>query len=492
MTRPRVMKFGGSSVADAVCLRRVARLVVDALPAAPLVVVSAMGKTTDALFAAAEDARRDDLAGALSTLAEVETRHRAAAADLFDGREPESVLRLFGEAFDGLRLLLRGVALLRELTPRTTDAIVSHGELLSSGLLAALLQSLPACGARWVDARRVMKTDAAFGGAEPRPARLRELAGAHVAPHLGAGRVVVTQGYVGATDDGSTTTLGRGGSDYSAALFGAALDAAEVQIWTDVEGVLTCDPRVVPGAQPVPELAFEEAAELAAFGAKVLHPATIQPAVESGIPVTVRHTERPGGRFTTIRGHVATGRAGSSGRPGALVTALAGRGPLTILTVTSTRMLEQSGFLARLFDVFARHRVSVDLVATAEVSVSLTVDRLPGAALGSLVEELSRFARVDVREGRALVAVIGERLRSTSGVAARAFGALGDLNVEMISMGANEINLSLVVGEESRDEALRRLHRVFFELSASAGDDRAVGGCAPIAGQAQASVGAPS
>jgi aspartate kinase len=457
VTRPRVLKFGGSSLADATCLRRVARLVVDALPAAPLVVVSAMGKTTDALFSAAEAARRDDLAGALATLSEVEAAHRAAAADLFDGREPGSVTRLFDEAFDGLRLLLRGVALLRELTPRTNDAVVAHGELLASGLLAGLLQSLPACSARWVDARRVMKTDASFGAAQPRPASLRALAGAHLAPHLGAGRVVVTQGYVGAADDGSTTTLGRGGSDYSAALFGAALDAAEVQIWTDVEGVLTCDPRIVPGALPVPELGFEEAAELAAFGAKVLHPATIQPAVESAIPVTVRHTERPGGRFTTITGRVAADR---SGRP---VTALAARGPLTVLTVTSTRMLEQSGFLARLFEVFARQRVSVDLVATAEVSVSLTVDPLPEATLRSLVEELSRFARVDVREGRALVAIVGERLRRTSGVAARAFGALDGINVEMISMGANEINLSLVVREESRVDALRRLHRAFFE-----------------------------
>jgi aspartate kinase len=264
--------------------------------------------------------------------------------------------------------------------------------------------------------------------------------------------VAVTQGYIGATEDGLTTTLGRGGSDYSAALFGAALGASEVQIWTDVEGVLTCDPRRVPGALPIPELGFEEAAELAAFGAKVLHPATIQPAVEADIPVTVRHTRKPAGRFTTITGHVSSGRS---------VTALASRGPVTVLTVTSSRMLAQSGFLARLFDVFARLKVSVDLIATAEVSVSLTVDE--GAPLQALQEQLSAFASVDVHQDRAIVAIVGERLKQTAGLGGRCFGALGDINVEMISMGANEINLSVVVRRADEAEALRRLHGVLIE-----------------------------
>jgi aspartate kinase len=258
---------------------------------------------------------------------------------------------------------------------------------------------------------------------------------------LGAGRAVVTQGYIGATAEGLTTTLGRGGSDYSAALFGAALGAAEVQIWTDVEGVLTCDPRLVPEAQPIAELSFAEAAELAAFGAKVLHPATIQPAVEADIPVTVRHTQRPEGAFTTITGRVATGRP---------ITALATRGGLTVLTVSSTRMLHQPGFLAKLFDVFARHRVSVDLIATAEVSVRA-------------------FATVSVVRERALVAVVGERLKATPGLAGKLFGALGDLNVEMISMGANEINLSLVVAASDAPRALAQLHRVLMGESLLAG-----------------------
>jgi aspartate kinase len=445
------MKFGGSSVADADCMKQVAALVREALPAAPLVVLSAMGKTTNALFAASQAAEAGDLPAALEAVRALIQAHRGSAERLFDTGVPEGLDRFFTEAFGQLELFLRGVALLRELSPRTQDAIAAHGELLSTRIFAAFLQG-QGIETVWVDARTVLRTDATFGEGQPQTGRIQALAAQHLAPRLGAGRVAVTQGYIGATEDGLTTTLGRGGSDYSAALFGAALGASEVQIWTDVEGVLTCDPRVVPQALPIPELAFEEAAELAAFGAKVLHPATIQPAVEADIPVTVRHTQRPAGRFTTITGHVSSGRS---------VTALASRGPVTVLTVTSSRMLAQSGFLARLFDVFARLKVSVDLIATAEVSVSLTVDE--GAPLQTLQEQLSAFASVDVHQDRAIVAVVGERLKQTAGLGGRLFGALGDINVEMISMGANEINLSVVVRRADEAEALRRLHRVLIE-----------------------------
>ncbi|MDE3032448.1 MAG: aspartate kinase [Acidobacteriota bacterium] len=443
-----VMKFGGSSVADADCMGQVETLVRAALPQAPLVVLSAMGKTTNALFEAARTAEGGDLPGALAVQRRIMTAHRRAAGELFSGAVPEGLDTALTEHFGELELLLRGVALLRELSPRSMDAIASLGERLSTRIFAERL------GAAWVDARTVLRTDAAFGEAVPEPGTIRSLAARLLAPLLGEGRAVVTQGYIGATEDGLTTTLGRGGSDYSAALFGAALGAAEVQIWTDVEGVLTCDPRVVPGALPIPELSFAEAAELSAFGAKVLHPATIQPAVEARIPVTVRHTQRPGGRFTTISAEVRTGRP---------ITALASRGPVTVLTVSSSRMLAQSGFLARLFEVFGRRGVSVDLVATAEVSVSLTVEA--DVPLKSLLQELAAFATVEASEGRAIIAAVGERLKSTPGLGARLLTALGDINVEMISMGANEINLSLVVRHDQADEALRRLHRVLTEAA---------------------------
>jgi len=438
-----VLKFGGSSVADAVCMRQVAGLVKAALPGSPLVVLSAMGKTTNGLFEAAKAAESGDLTLAMERQRTLMASHRKAAADLFDGSAPETLDVALTDLFGELELLLRGVALLRELSPRSMDAIASLGERLSTRIFAAFV------GGAWVDARRILRTDQVFGEAVPQPAAIRALAAEHMKPLLGAGRVVVTQGYIGATEDGLTTTLGRGGSDYSAALFGAALGAEEVQIWTDVEGVLTCDPRIVPDALPISELSFAEAAELAAFGAKVLHPATIQPAVEARIPVTVRHTQKPEGRFTTISAEVHTGRP---------ITALASRSPVTVLTVSSTRMLAQSGFLARLFEVFGRRGVSVDLVATAEVSVSLTVEA--DVPLKSLLEELSAFAKVEIHEGRAIIAAVGERLKSTPGLGSKLLTALGDINVEMISMGGNEINLSLVVKQESTAEALRRLHRV--------------------------------
>ena len=438
-----VLKFGGSSVADAACMRQVAALVEAARPSAPLVVLSAMGKTTNALFGAAKAAEGGDLSEAMARQRALMAAHRATAESLFDGAVPDTLDVALTELFGELELLLRGVALLRELSPRSMDAIAAIGERLSTRIFATFVEG------SWVDARTVLRTDAVFGEAVPQPEAIRALAATLLQPLLGPGRVVVTQGYIGATEEGLTTTLGRGGSDYSAALFGAAVGAREVQIWTDVEGVLTCDPRIVPEALPILELSFAEAAELAAFGAKVLHPATIQPAVEAGIPVTVRHTQKPQGRFTTISSEVRTGRP---------ITALASRGPVTVLTVSSSRMLAQSGFLARLFEVFGRRGVSVDLVATAEVSVSLTVEA--EVPLKALLQDLSAFASVEVHEGRAIIAAVGERLKSTPGLGAQLLTALGDINVEMISMGANEINLSLVVTEDRTAEALRRLHRV--------------------------------
>jgi aspartate kinase len=448
------MKFGGSSVADAACMRQVAGLVKEALPHAPLVVLSAMGKTTNGLFGAAKAAEAGRLDDALEGHRALREAHRKAASDLFAGTIPAELEEALAALFGELEFLLRGVAMLRELSPRSMDAVAAFGERLSTSLFAAHLQA-EGVDATWLDARTIMRTDAQFGAAVPQTQALEFEARARLIPHLGPGRAVVTQGYIGATEEGLTTTLGRGGSDYSAALFGAAVGADEVQIWTDVEGVLTCDPRIVPGALPIPELSFAEAGELAAFGAKVLHPATIQPAVEARIPVTVRHTLRPNGRFTTITGEVRTGRP---------VTALATRGPITVLTVTSTRMLAQSGFLAKLFEVFARHQVSVDLIATAEVSVSLTVEA--DAPLKKLQADLDTFAKVEVAEGRAIVAVVGERLKATPGLAGRAFAALGGINVEMISMGANEINLSLVLEKDQAPEALRRLHAALIEEGA--------------------------
>jgi aspartate kinase len=447
-----VLKFGGSSLADADCIRRVAEIVIHASPRSPVVVVSAMGKTTDALFAAAQAAERGETEAALKGLREIVAKHKSACAELWKGGPPVDLLVFLDALATQIDMLLRGVGLLRELSARSRDAIVAFGELLSSKIVAAFLLSQGA-EASWLDVRRVMRTDAGFGGAEPQTAEIAALARTELAPLVGPQRIVVTQGYIGATRDSITTTLGRGGSDYSASLIAAAIRAEEVQIWTDVEGILTADPRMVPEAVPILELSFREGAELAAFGARVLHPATIQPAVDADIPVTVRHTMRPEGKFSTI---TAKGAAGSP-RP---ATAIASRSPIQVITIESTRMLAQSGFLARIFEVFGRLGVSVDVVATAEVSVSLTVEA--NAPIEAIRKELSAFAHVSVAPGRALVALVGERLKHTPGLAAQVFGSLSSINVEMISMGSNEINLSLVVEQKDEAAAVRLLHRALF------------------------------
>ena len=447
----RVLKFGGSSIADAARMRQAFAIVREARPHAPVVVLSALGDTTDHLFAAAEQACAGSLAQALEAAGRLLEEHRTCARRLFNDAVPDALTRVFDEELEGLEGLLRGVGLLHELSPRTMDAIAVFGERLSSRLMTALCER-EEVEAEYLDARTVIATDGRFGCAGPKPERIRELVVERLLPRLRPGRVVITQGYVGLGEAGFTTTLGRGGSDLTASLLGAALGADEVQIWTDVEGVMSADPRRVSGALPISELSFAEAAELAAFGARVLHPATIQPAIERKIPVTVRHTQRPGGRFTTIREGVRGVRP---------VTALATRGPITILTVTSSRMLAQSGFLARLFEVFARLSVPVDLVATAEVSVSMSVES--DAPVEALCAEIASFAKVEVARGRAIVALVGERIKQTSGIAARVFAALSGINVEMISMGANEINLSIVVAEGDADDALARLHAALFE-----------------------------
>jgi aspartate kinase len=307
--------------------------------------------------------------------------------------------------------------------------------------------------ARAVDARQVLVTDGTFGRATPllpeTEARLRE----KVQPLLDQGIVPVMPGFVGATKEGVTTTIGRGGSDWSAALFGSLLEADEIQIWTDVDGMLTVDPRLVPSARVIPEVSFTEAAELAYFGAKVLHPATIKPAVEKGIAVRVLNTMNPKAPGTLI---VEEAR-GESGSP----RALAFKKGISVVFITQPRMLMAHGFLAKVFEVFARHQTSVDLVATSEVSVSLTVDdptRLP-----AVERDLGELGEVQILKGMAIVSVVGRGFTRRSGLAGHIFDALREVNVVMISFGASDVNLSFVVSEADAERAVKLLHAAFFE-----------------------------
>lgn len=472
-----IMKFGGSSLATPDRMRQVADLVEATQNRHPCVVLSAMGKTTNALFSAATSAQNGQIDAALATVTVIFSNAATVADELLPeagGLVHSQCHAALAQMQSELEVLLRGVSLLRELTPRTNDAIVAHGEDISTTLFTALLAQRGIEVAH-VDARLVLRTDDSFGGASPLRDRIAALAADHLAPPIARGAVVVIQGYVGATERGFTTTLGRGGSDWSAALLGEALRAEEVQIWTDVEGVLTADPRIVPQARPVMILSAAEAAELAAFGAKVLHPATIQPAVDASIPVTVRHTLFPRGSFTTI-----DPRKKSLPRNG--VAALACRGPVTVLTMTSTRMLAASGYLARLFAAFGQLGICIDLVVTAEVSVACTVES--DAPIDSLVAALAGLARVEVTPQCAIVVAVGEGLCHSPRTLERATRALGPIAPELVSFGGNERNLSFVVRYDDMAATMQRLHAEFFgEAGAVRADEAARQQAVPPAAQ---------
>lgn len=448
-----VMKFGGTSVQDGPAVRRVVDIVERAKDRRPAVVLSAIAGATNALIDMGRKALSGDSRAAADVIAELVARHRWILFDLGLSRDTErEVGDVIAQYAEELTNYMRGVVLLRELTPRVQDAIVAYGERLSVQLLAAAARAR-GLEAVALDSREIMRTDSRFGRARPDTTSLKTLARERVLPALDGGRIPVMEGFVGANGEGETTTLGRGGSDFTAALVGSALEAEEIQIWTDVDGMLTADSRVVPESKKIRELTFAEAAELAYFGARVLHPATIEPAVSRDIPVRILNSRRPGNRGTTI-----TSR---SSKTDVAVKSIAAKKGITVIDVKSLRMLMAHGFLRSMFELFDRHEVPVDLVSTSEVSVSLTIDATDKLSL--IVEELSRFSEVTVQGDCAIVCLVGEEIRATPRIAARCFGALGDINVRMISQGASEMNLSFVVSQTDADETVRRLHHEFFD-----------------------------
>lgn len=453
-----VMKFGGTSVKDAEAIRRVARLVArqragmsdDAR--GPVVVVSALAGVTDRLLDVARRAGEGDEAGARAGVAALRQRHLDVAAALVaDGGARSALVGAIEKDFDEIDAIAHALAILGEVSPRSQDVVAAAGELASSRVVTAALRDagLPA---EWVDARRVLVTSADHGAAVPLVEPTRERLAACVRPLLDAGAVPVLGGYIGATPGGATTTLGRGGSDYSAAFIGAGLGAAEIQIWTDVDGMLTADPRLVPGGRVVPELSFDEASELAYFGAKVLHPSTILPAMQQGIPVRILNSHRPEAPGTRIT-------AAPPARTG--LAAIACKRGVTKIDVTSTRMLMAYGFLSRVFAVFERFRTPVDVVTTSEVSVSVTID--DRRRLAEIVDALSAFAQVDVEDDMAIVCAVGEGLRSEAVLATRVLGALEGLPLEMVSQGGSRKNVTVVVPVAAAAAAMARLHARFFE-----------------------------
>jgi len=448
-----VMKFGGTSVEDAKAMLRTTAIVKGrrARGLSPVVVVSAMAKVTDQLIAAGKAAGRGDKSGALAIAARLRNRHIETAGDLLCGELFAELQTMIKSEFDALDDLLRGIAAVGELTPRTADNVVSFGERISSRMVAAAFAQHEMNGVH-VDARTCIITDSHYGKAVPQEAAIEAKLTELVLPLVNAGHTPVMGGFIGANEDGITTTLGRGGSDFTAALVGGGLHAGAIEIWTDVDGIMTTDPRICPDALRVKTISFEEAAELAYFGAKVLHPATILPAVQKSIPVWVlnsRNAENEGTKITAMAPPCASP-----------FKSIAAKKRLTIIDVVASRMLMTHGYLKAVFDVFDRYHCAIDMVSTSEVSISVTVDsneRLP-----EICAELGKMADVKLEGHKALICMVGEDIRGRSGMSGRVFSAIKHINVRMISQGASEINMSFMIEESDVEDAVRSLHAEFF------------------------------
>jgi len=457
-----VMKFGGTSVADRAAIERLIGIVRAARQAAiqpesadwrgPVVVVSALGGATDRLLGVAAEAAAGDFEGAQEHVHALRDRHLQVAGVIATAAERDEVEQFIRREFAELERIAGALSVLREVTPRWLDAIAAAGEIVSSRIVSAALTS-HGLAASWVDARTVMVTSKDHTSAAPLFAETDAALARRVDPLLAARRIPVVGGFVGATPDGVTTTLGRGGSDYSAAIIGAGLGASEIQIWTDVDGMLTADPRVVRDVRVVPHLSFAEASELAYFGAKVLHPATIQPAVAKNIPVRILNSMRPQDAMGTL---ITRDRPAGSGP----LTAVASKKNVTVVDITSTRMLMAHGFLKRIFEVFEQHRTSVDVVTTSEVSVSVTLDdarRVP-----EIMAALADVADVTCEDRMAIICAVGEGLQTDPTFVSHLLEAVGGIPIRMVSQAAARRNVTLVINEADLEPALARVHARFF------------------------------
>jgi aspartate kinase len=446
-----VMKFGGSSVESASAIERVAGIVRGALARKPVVVVSAMGKTTQQLLTMGAEAAAGEKDRALEKLQALREMHEREIGALLPGSSQGELRRILDGHFGEMADLLGQLSAAGEFAPESVDALSSYGERLSSQLISLVILRF-GMAAGHVDARCVVITDGRHTAATPLYSETYARARDKILPLISQSKVPVLGGFIGSTQNGVTTTLGRGGSDFSAAIIGAGIAAEEIQIWTDVDGVMTCDPKLVPEARRVKMISFAEAAELAYFGAKVLHPSTLLPAMEKNIPVVVLNSRRPDVAGTRI---VADAVPCSN-----VIKAISCKRGIYIVNIRSTRMLMAHGFLQRVFEIFSRAETAVDMLASSEVSVSLTIDN--PARLTEICEALREFSEVSIEKDHAIVCVVGDNLRHTPGVAARAFGALQGINIRMISQGASLLNIGFVVASRDAEKAVKLLHREFF------------------------------
>ena len=448
----RVLKFGGSSVGELDTARTVIDLASRRRDEGLVVVLSALAGTTDRLAQIGQLAAAGRIDGALALIEAIRAHHLRLATGLIS-REPERRAAV-ADCVERLATVARmatSCAVLGDLSPTVAARLLGHGERMSTRIFAAALRAAGVPVVQ-VDADELIVADGDPLAADAFVGATWDRVRATLPPLLATGAVVLTEGFVASTPGGVAVTLGRGGSDWTATLLGAALPADEIEIWTDVDGIMTADPGMVPEARSIPRMSFAEASELAAFGARVLHPATLVPAVEQGIPVRVLNTRRPTGAGTLV-----LAEACPNGHP---VKSIAYKEGLTVVRLTSTRMFKAHGFLRRLFAVLDRHRLAPDVVATSEVSVAFgfaDATRLPAA-----LAELGELGTVAVRTGQAVVCVVGEQLKEVPGIVAQVFDDLGDLRASLVSFGGSEINLSFVVDEVALSEVVSRLHRRFF------------------------------
>ncbi len=440
-----VMKFGGSSIANAERLRHILGIVSGALDRRPVLVLSAMGDTTDHLLEAAKNALEGSVS--IGAIAELHSRtcEDLELGDTFYSEEIEPLL------FE-LRSLLKGISLIKEFTPRTNDYLVSFGERLSVRIAAAYFKKEGLLAEHYDSWDIGFLSNADYGSADLEPSTYKAIS-ATLKPKLKAGKVPVVTGFIAKDASGAITTLGRGGSDLSATVIGAACGAEEVQVWKDVDGILSADPRLVKSARPIEQVTFEEASEMAYFGSQVLHPRAMQPCIQYGTPVRVKNSYNPAAVGTRILASLEKGAA-----PLRTITT---KRKITLIDIVSSRMLGQYGFLARVFDAFEMHKISVDMVATSEVSLSLTLDE--GQDLNNLIKDLEQIAKVGVQRGKAIITLIGDISRSSE-ILAKTFSVCANkgVQVQMISQGASKVNISFIVDDGETTELIRALHEDFF------------------------------
>jgi aspartate kinase len=449
--RPRcvVVKFGGTSVEDAAAIRRLCQIVNGRLRYHPVVVVSALAKVTDQLFAAGDAAARGDRENARAILQEIEGRHSTLSRELLEAGECNALWQDLVVDFCATYELLEGISVAGDFSLRAQDHLLGMGEHFSSKLVhSALVQN--GLDAVWVDAKECIVTDAAHTRATPLWTETNQRLESLLGPLLGAGRIPVLGGFAGSTRDGVPTTLGRGGSDFSAAIVGAGLHAAKIEIWTDVDGVMTTDPNLCSEARCVGRMSFDEAAELAYFGAKVLHPSTLLPARRQNIPVWVLNSRNPYGAGTEISAH-----SHGDGR----VKALSVKRGVAVVDVEPVRWLAPE-LLREVCEAFERYHHTLDLLSASRGSLSLLVTST--TSLPAIANELKGLASVRWENHKALVCLVGEKIRRRPEIASKVFRAIADIDVRLICQGASERNISFLVDESEAEESIKRLHKVFF------------------------------